>query len=61
VPGSLARDEVAPGLRSLHAARRGRRGRHVVLDRVAGGNTIEVVRILHDAMDLPRHLPRPEA
>lgn len=33
VPGSRARDEIMPGLRTLHVARHGRRGRHVLLYR----------------------------
>jgi toxin ParE1/3/4 len=35
----------------------GRRGRHFIMYRAASGNVIEVVRILHDAMDLARHIP----
>lgn len=57
VPGSRARDEIMPGLRSLHVARRGRRGRHFLLYRAAEGRIIEIGRILHDQMDLQRHLP----
>jgi toxin ParE1/3/4 len=56
VPGSRARDEIMPGLRSLHVARHGRRGRHFLLYRAAEGQIIEIGRILHDQMDLPRHL-----
>ena len=55
--GSAARDEIQPGMRTLHVARRGRRGRHFILYRTAVGDVIEVVRILHDAMDLARHIP----
>ena len=42
-------------LRSLHLPRP---GRHLIVYRVADAQRleIEVVRILHDAMDLPRHL-----
>jgi toxin ParE1/3/4 len=57
VPGSSARDDLRPCLRSLHVARRGRRGRHVIMYRAAGGKVIDVVRILHDAMDFVRHVP----
>jgi toxin ParE1/3/4 len=60
LPGSAARDEVRPGLRSLHIAREGHRGRHFVLYKVAEPGVIDIVRILHDAMDLARHL-RPDA
>lgn len=57
VPGSLARDDILPNLRSLHIARRGRRGRHFILYRAADAQVIEVLRILHDAMDVARHIP----
>ena len=58
-PGGRARDELGDGIWSLHVARRGRRGRHLLMFRVspAASNVIEVLRILHDAMDLQRHLP----
>ena len=55
--GSVARDELAPGVRSLHVARKGRRGRHLIIYREMPERTIEVLRILHDAMDLARHVP----
>ncbi|HXY57829.1 MAG TPA: type II toxin-antitoxin system RelE/ParE family toxin [Methylocystis sp.] len=58
VPGSKARDEIAPHLRTLHVARKGRRGRHLILYRAAPENFIEVSRILHEVMDLARHLPQ---
>ena len=56
VLGARARDDIQPGIRTLHVARLGRAGRHLVLFRVAGSN-IDVLRLLHDSMDLPRHLP----
>ena len=57
IAGSKARDEIMRGLRTLHIARRGRRGRHFLLYRVATERIIEIGRILHDSMDLQRHLP----
>jgi toxin ParE1/3/4 len=48
---------VVGGLRALYVARRGRRGRHFLLYRVLDETTIEVSRILHDQMDLQRHVP----
>ena len=57
VAGSKARDEIMPGLRTVHVARHGRRGSHFLMYRVAPKATIEIVRILHDRMDLQRHLP----
>ena len=59
VAGSKARDEIMPGLRTLHVARHGRRGRHLLLYRIGKGRIIEIGRILHDQMDLQRHLPFP--
>jgi toxin ParE1/3/4 len=56
VLGSVARDEIQPGLRTLHVARGKRRGRHFIMYRAADG-VIEVVRILYDGMDLARHAP----
>jgi toxin ParE1/3/4 len=56
VIGSLARDEIQPGLRSLHISRRGRRGRHLIFYRAAD-DIIVVLRILHDSMDLSGNIP----
>jgi toxin ParE1/3/4 len=58
--GVQRRDEIAKGLRSLHVARGHRRGRHFVIFRVRREGdlgVIEVLRLLHDAMGFPRHLP----
>jgi toxin ParE1/3/4 len=60
VPGARRRDDIIAGAWSLHIARNRRRGRHLLLYRVTGENTIEIVRILHDSMDTARHLPRQE-
>jgi toxin ParE1/3/4 len=57
VAGSRTRDEIMAGLRTLHVARRGRRGSHFLMYRAAPNSTIEIVRILHDRMDLRRHVP----
>jgi toxin ParE1/3/4 len=56
--GAKLRNEIARGLMTLHVARRGHRGRHFVLFRVSresGQEVIDVLRVLHDAMDLARH------
>jgi toxin ParE1/3/4 len=51
------RDDIGPGIHTLHVARKGRKGRHFVVFRVdAPANTIDVLRLLHDSMGLPRHL-----
>jgi toxin ParE1/3/4 len=57
ISGSKPRDEIAPSIRSLHVARLGRKGRHFVVFRASGERTIDVLRVLHDCMDLSRHLP----
>jgi toxin ParE1/3/4 len=60
IAGVKRRDEIAKGMHSLHVARKGRKGRHFVMFRVVdtrGDAITEVLRLLHDAMDLPRHLP----
>jgi toxin ParE1/3/4 len=57
VVGCKARDEIIAGLRMLDVARRGRRGSHFLMYRAAPNSTIEIVRILHDRMDLRRHVP----
>ena len=57
--GVTARDDIAQGLFALHVARRGRKGRHFIMFRIGAERdqqVIEVLRFLHDAMDLPRHV-----
>ena len=59
VAGSQQRDSIAQGLMTLHVAQGGRKGRHFVLYQVsetAEGPTIEALRLLHDSMDLVRHV-----
>ncbi|KJZ52949.1 type II toxin-antitoxin system RelE/ParE family toxin [Pseudomonas sp. C 49-2] len=65
--GSHDRDELAPGLRSYHLTYsrqqvkhphgRVKSPRHIVFYRVANDALIEVVRLLHDAMEVQLHLP----
>jgi toxin ParE1/3/4 len=57
IPGSASRDEILSNLRTLHVARKGRRGRHFIMYRVGQGQVIEVIRVLYDGMDLGRHIP----
>ena len=60
IAGVRARDDIANGLFTLHVARLGRKGRHFLLFRAGkdeAAKVIDVLRILHDAMDLLRHLP----
>lgn len=57
--GVKARDDIGKNILTLHVARAGRKGRHFLMLRADNDQdrVIDVVRILHDAMDLPRHLP----
>lgn len=53
--------EIGHNIWTLHVARNGRKGRHFIMCRVASdqdGKGIDVLRILHDSMDLEQHLPQ---
>jgi toxin ParE1/3/4 len=54
--GTHARDEIEPGIRTLHVARLGKKGRHFVVFRQTEDRCIDVLRLLHDGMDLARHI-----
>jgi toxin ParE1/3/4 len=56
VSDSHAREDIQSGLRSLHVARQDRRGRHLILYRTTGQRTIDIVRILHDSIDVGWHV-----
>jgi toxin ParE1/3/4 len=61
VAGSKARDDIMAGLRTLHVAHHGRRGSHFLMYRAAPNKAIDIVRILHDRMDVRRHVqPTPD-
>jgi len=49
-------DDIGPGVRILHVARLGRRARHMLLYRAGAGAAIDVLRVLHDAMDIERQV-----
>lgn len=53
---SRGRDDIGPGLRTLHMTRPGRRGRHFILYRT-DEHVVAILRILHDSMEVERHLP----
>lgn len=55
--GTRDRADLAQGVRSLHVRSAGLRGRHLILYRLRQPDVVEILRVLHDAMDLPRHLP----
>lgn len=56
--GSIARSELGANILTLHVARNRRKGRHFIVYRAHEDNQcIDVIRILHDSMDLARHIP----
>ena len=58
VLGAQPRDDIFPGVVALHVARNGRKGRHFIVFRAGAENCIDVLRVLHDSMDLPSHFER---
>lgn len=61
IVGAKLREDIAKGVHALHVARQGRRGSHFLMFRIASmkvRSRIEVLRMLHDSMDLPRHLSK---
>jgi toxin ParE1/3/4 len=62
-PTSSDRRELAPGLRSYHLRHCRHRApgvlrpRHIVIYDCPTPNELRVLRVLHDAMELQRHLP----
>ncbi len=60
ITGVKVRSEIGQNLYTLHVARKGRKGRHFVIFQAGhtqGDKIIDVLRILHNSMDLQRHLP----
>lgn len=56
--GSITRPDLGPNSLTLHVARKRRKGRHFIVYRAhEDDRRIEVLRILHDSMDLTRHVP----
>jgi toxin ParE1/3/4 len=56
IAGARARDDISRGLFTLHVARNGRRGRHVLIFKMRRDGEWELVRVLHDSMDFTRHV-----
>ena len=54
--GVKARDDIGPGISTLHLARQGGSRRHFVVFSEAKDQYIDVLRLLHDSMDLARHI-----
>ncbi|HEX7338688.1 MAG TPA: type II toxin-antitoxin system RelE/ParE family toxin [Rhodanobacteraceae bacterium] len=53
------RDDILSGIHLLDVARPGRKGRHIIIFRIdTATNRIDVLRILHDSMDVARHIQR---
>ena len=64
IPGARLREDIGLGIHILHVARKRRKGRHFVVFRVAASKShdvIDVLRLLHDSMDFPRHVSAPNA
>ena len=59
IAGVKPRDDILPGVLVLHVARQRRKGRHLIVFRLGRKHIIEVLRVLHDSMDLARHLEPP--
>jgi toxin ParE1/3/4 len=53
--GSISREDIGPNIRSLHMQRKGYKGRHLLVFKERKNQTIEVLRILHDSMDVTHH------
>ena len=43
-------DQYRPGLRGLSC------GKHIIFYRILSASKVRIIRILHDKMDIPRHL-----
>ncbi len=56
VLGAKRRDEIGNGILTLHVTRQGRKGRHFIVFRIGDASTIDVLRLLHESMDLVRHV-----
>ncbi len=54
--GVKTREEIGPGIFTLHTARSKRKASHFLAFGVLEIRTIEILRILHDRMDLARHI-----
>lgn len=58
-PGSRPRDELQPGVRSFHvelaAGRRGAASHVLYYVASAGDQPVQILRVLHDAMEPARH------
>jgi toxin ParE1/3/4 len=61
--GAKTRKALGANTYTLHASRQGRRSRHILVFRCDSDDNeeiVQVLRILHDAMDVARHFPASE-
>lgn len=56
-PRAKSSPAIHADARILHISRPGKRARHFFLYRVAENKPVYIGRLLHDSMDLKRHLP----
>lgn len=66
-PGTIARPELGPSVRSYHLRHSRRRAnllgsfvrkpRHLLLYRSESDGIVDIGRVLHDSMELERHMP----
>lgn len=54
--GARERPEIRHGIFTLHAARHKRKASHFLVFQTVAPRTVEILRILHDRMDLARHV-----
>lgn len=52
-----ARDDIRAGIRALHIRQYGRPARHIVFYQVRSSGEVDLLRMLHDAMDFEQHVP----
>ena len=52
IPGARLREDIGPGINTLHVARKGRKGRHFVVFRVAASKSSEVIDVLRLSLSL---------
>ncbi len=56
VIGVKSRAELGQDVSTLHVARQGKKGRHFVVFRTSSPSYVDVLRVLHDSMDLQHHV-----
>jgi len=56
-PRSKQRPEIHPDAWTMHLGGRGKRARHLLLYRIKNNGFVDIARLLHDSMEIERHLP----